>query len=734
MNPKMVTLEQLQSEGTILLGRIRDFMDSGVDTLELEISDKFDGAYVDGGYLILCKGSQKLQLGPFASGDSDLPEVTIADNGKVLKVVNGVWAKGIDATGGGESYDDTELRGRISAIENKESGWNAKYIKPNGGIPKTDLASAVQSSLNKADNALQSVPNTYRTASAQDVIDSGKLSDAPSDGKQYARKNGAWTEVISGGGGTSDHRQLTHRNDADQHSISAITGLQSALNGKLDASEIKLDPNSRVYKIGTSSIAAEFDGNGAIISSVYAKKTELDNYAKKNDLDDKQDKALIVNITESGGTYVADKTNAEIDAAWLANKEIFAVINGDLRLQCVESAPLRAVFSADTKVSDIFNITVKIANNIVTIDEAAFQPKTITDYEGYFTEKTVEGALAEIGGTLDGLEDIVDEKLSDAPSDGKQYARKNGAWSEVISSGGGGVEVFIVAITESGGTATADKTNAEIYAAVQGGRMVCADLNGSRISLVSASATFAIFADTAKYGDVSNITVTITNNVVGVETTNLLATDEYGNIVLNNAGIALMLNSKGIVLSGSNPDGTPFLTIEDVNDPDEPVVINGVAAPVVRTQAANKGYVDENLALISSDLDDKQDKALIVNITQSGGVFSADKTNAEIYAAAQANNIVIAIITVSGSRMPLLSATSTKAVFADTMRTQDVHNGTLTIENNVVTAVDTELQSAKISDDEGYYTDKTVEGALAEIGAKLAAYPSEVWEGGSYGS
>jgi hypothetical protein len=49
------------------------------------------------------------------------------------------------------------------------------YSKPSGGIPKTDLAGAVQTSLNKADTALQSVPNTYRTAAAQDTIDSGKL-------------------------------------------------------------------------------------------------------------------------------------------------------------------------------------------------------------------------------------------------------------------------------------------------------------------------------------------------------------------------------------------------------------------------------------------------------------------------------------------------------------------------------------------------------------------------------
>ena len=37
----------------------------------------------------------------------------------------------------------------------ERTAWNAKYDKPSGGIPKSDLASAVQSSLNKADSALQ---------------------------------------------------------------------------------------------------------------------------------------------------------------------------------------------------------------------------------------------------------------------------------------------------------------------------------------------------------------------------------------------------------------------------------------------------------------------------------------------------------------------------------------------------------------------------------------------------
>ena len=66
--------------------------------------------------------------------------------------------------------------------EGTVSGWGftkntGTYSKPTGGIPKTDLASAVQTSLGKADSALQSHQSlaAYRTASAQDTIDKGKV-------------------------------------------------------------------------------------------------------------------------------------------------------------------------------------------------------------------------------------------------------------------------------------------------------------------------------------------------------------------------------------------------------------------------------------------------------------------------------------------------------------------------------------------------------------------------------
>lgn len=54
--------------------------------------------------------------------------------------------------------DSTTIPTKVSQLQN-DSGFGT-YSKPSGGIPKSDLASAVQTSLGKADSALQSAPVT----------------------------------------------------------------------------------------------------------------------------------------------------------------------------------------------------------------------------------------------------------------------------------------------------------------------------------------------------------------------------------------------------------------------------------------------------------------------------------------------------------------------------------------------------------------------------------------------
>lgn len=64
-----------------------------------------------------------------------------------------------------------ELKDQVAAIVGE---LGEVYIKPETGIPKSDLSAGVRASLDKADSALQSVPSTYRTAAAQDLIDTAQ--------------------------------------------------------------------------------------------------------------------------------------------------------------------------------------------------------------------------------------------------------------------------------------------------------------------------------------------------------------------------------------------------------------------------------------------------------------------------------------------------------------------------------------------------------------------------------
>ena len=79
------------------------------------------------------------------------------------------------------SYNDLSDKPAIpSAVtESTVSGWGftkntGTYSKPSGGIPKTDLASAVQTSLGKADTALQS-HQQLKTINGQSIVGSGNI-------------------------------------------------------------------------------------------------------------------------------------------------------------------------------------------------------------------------------------------------------------------------------------------------------------------------------------------------------------------------------------------------------------------------------------------------------------------------------------------------------------------------------------------------------------------------------
>ena len=106
------------------------------------------------------EGSQYVNLG---TTNIDLSNYVQGSSLVSDKIILGNTGNSIKDSGYGI---ETTLSGSTTAIPSSaavKTVTDSKYVKPTDGIPKTDLDSNVQASLNKADSALQSVPDATTT-------------------------------------------------------------------------------------------------------------------------------------------------------------------------------------------------------------------------------------------------------------------------------------------------------------------------------------------------------------------------------------------------------------------------------------------------------------------------------------------------------------------------------------------------------------------------------------------
>ena len=125
-----------------------------------------------------------------------------------------------------------ELKSGTAVTEATVSGWGftkntGSYSKPTGGIPKTDLASAVQTSLGKADSALQTVPSTYRTASAQDSIDSGKVDKVTGKGLSTNDYTNAAKSKVDAIPASPKYTDTVYDDTAVKSRLAAVEGMET---------------------------------------------------------------------------------------------------------------------------------------------------------------------------------------------------------------------------------------------------------------------------------------------------------------------------------------------------------------------------------------------------------------------------------------------------------------------------------------------------------------------------
>lgn len=112
------------------------------------------------------------------------------------------------------------------------------YSKPSGGIPKADLAAAVQTSLGKADTALQEHQSlaAYRTAAAQDAIDSSKVDKVTGKGLSSNDYTAAAKAKVDAIPANPKYTDTVYDDTALKNRVATIEGKESAWDAKSDFS------------------------------------------------------------------------------------------------------------------------------------------------------------------------------------------------------------------------------------------------------------------------------------------------------------------------------------------------------------------------------------------------------------------------------------------------------------------------------------------------------------------
>ena len=145
----------------------------------------------------------------------------------------------------------------ITASE--RSSWNGKYSKPSDGIPKADMASSVQSSLEKADTALQEFTETDPTV--------------PSWAKAETKPGYTKSEV--GLGNVDNVRQYSASNPPPYPvtSVNGETGdvelnIPEKLSDLEDDADHRLVTDSEIAAIGANTAARHSHSNKSVLDSI----------------------------------------------------------------------------------------------------------------------------------------------------------------------------------------------------------------------------------------------------------------------------------------------------------------------------------------------------------------------------------------------------------------------------------------------------------------------------------
>ena len=268
---------------------------------------------------------------------------------------------------------------------------NAKYTKPSGGIPKTDLASDVQTSLGKADTALQSAPVTSvngKTGAVQ--LGASDVGALPSSTKFVSSVNGktgavtglATQDEVNAKQNTLTETQLAAVNSGvTQAKITKYDGYDATIKQKVNVSDLATVATSGSYNDLKNTPTIPTVNNGTL--TIQKNGTDVATFTAN------QSSSVTANITVP--TKVGELTN---DSGYTTNKgtvtSVSVKMNGASKGTVTSSGTidLGTVITAHQDISGKLDKTTYEVNK--TIDFGSSGVLYVGKFKVYDTNVTCE--------------------------------------------------------------------------------------------------------------------------------------------------------------------------------------------------------------------------------------------------------------------------------------------------------------------------------------------------------
>ena len=289
----------------------------------------------------------------------------------------------------------------IHVTTTQKAAWTAKYDKPAEGIPKTDLASAVQASLNKADTALQEhqdisdlVSHTQNSnihvTSEQKTAWSAKY-DKPTSGiPKTDLVSSVQTSLDKADTALQEHQDISAlTNHVANNSIHVTTDDKTAWNAKYNKPSGGIPKSDLASDIQTSLVPSSSSSDAG--KTLTVNSSGMPAWADASPSGSSgADVFLVTFNSQDLANWTSDKTFFEIFEAYQAGKILQFSVGGILFGQFIGLGDSILYFIVEDYIGAFSPLASTALFTINSVDEVTFQ--LFYHYSSNFYQKTIQSS------------------------------------------------------------------------------------------------------------------------------------------------------------------------------------------------------------------------------------------------------------------------------------------------------------------------------------------------------